>query len=76
MINFAIILANDPVMTGVKRKLDVVEGETINCDEENDEIFIGDGDAPAPKKARIDDSAKTDVKPDILEDDDDVIMLD
>ncbi|VUZ55145.1 unnamed protein product [Hymenolepis diminuta] len=68
--------SNDPVITGVKRKLDVVEGETINCDEENDEVLIGDGDAPAQKKARIDECAKIDAKPDILDDDDDVIMLD
>ncbi|KAM3172544.1 hypothetical protein ACTXT7_014307 [Hymenolepis weldensis] len=64
--------SDGPVMAGVKRKLDVVEGEMINCDEENDEILIGDGDAPAPKKARIDERVKIDVKPDILEDDDDM----
>lgn len=65
-----------PVITGVKRKLDWEQGDTINCDEENCDSLIGDIDSPAPKKARIDESVKSNVKANILEDDDDVVMLD
>lgn len=64
------ILVEEPVITGVKRKL---EEETIDCDEGSS----ADGGAPSSKRFRRDDSDVVLQRTRVFNDDDaDVIMLD